>query len=298
MRSLILGATGQIGTQLVAECEQHDHAVQGTWYRWPKGDFQPLDICDEEAVQSTISDFQPDTVFLAAGMTQIDFAEANPAECEAVNVQGVEQVVRAIENTDATLVYFSTSQIFGECPTARKEDSPTAPMNVYGRASVEAENLIRERLPNRHLIVRTSHVYGPEERGRNFVSHAMKRIGNGNRVRAAMDRQCQPTYGPDLAAATLDLLKHECRGTYHIVGPDRMSEFALLQMSAFIFGCDADFIEPALAIDLGEEATRSQSLWLDRLKLRSELGPKAIRGVREGLRMLRDGGRVAVPKAA
>jgi dTDP-4-dehydrorhamnose reductase len=298
MRSLILGASGQLGSQIVAECEHHDHIIQGTWYRWPTGDYLPLDICDEVAVQTVVADFEPETVFLAAGMTQLDFAESNPAECRAVNVDGVEQVVRSIENSDAVMVYFSTSHVFGECTTARKEDAATAPLNCYGRASVEAEELIRERLPNRHLIVRTSHVYGPEERGRNFVSHAMKRIASGNRVRAARDRFCQPTFGPDLAAATLDLLKHNCRGTYHIVGPDRVTEFSVLQMSAFIFGHDVDLVQSVEARDLGEEAPRARTLWLDRFQLRSTLGPKAVRGVGDGLRMLRDGQRIALPNVA
>ncbi|QEL19778.1 SDR family oxidoreductase [Limnoglobus roseus] len=287
MRSLILGATGQIGGLLVAECEQRDDAVQGTWYRRPHADFLPLDLCDEESVQRLITDFQPDVVYLAAGLNQIDFAEANPHECRAVNVDGVANVVRAMAGGGAKLVYFSSSQVFGECKAAQKEEATPSPLNAYGTALAEAEQIIRENLADRHLIVRTNCVYGPEERGRNRALHAVRRMRDGQVVTTTDERTCQPTFGPDLATVAVDLVKHGCTGTYHVVGPDRMTEFAFVRMTAFIFGLDSDLVANAPVTELGEEAPRPRSPWLDRQKLRAELGPKALRSPGEGLRALR-----------
>lgn len=292
MRSLILGATGQIGSLLVAECEGRDDAVQGTWYRRPHADFLPLDLCDEESVRRLIDDFQPDVVYLAAGLTQVDFAEANPQECRAVNVDGVANVVRALADRDAKLVYFSSALVFGECKAAQKEDAVPGPLSVFGAAAAEAERTVRDGLPDRHLIVRTNCVYGPEERGRNRALHAVRRMREGQTVTCTDERTCQPTFGPDLATVAVDLVKHGCTGTYHVVGPDKMTEFAFVRTTAFIFGLDADLVANVPAADLGEEAPRPRASWLDRGKLRAELGPKALRSPSEGLRALRKAERV------
>ena len=52
--------------------------------------------------------------------------------------------------------------------------------------------------------------------------------------------------------------------------------------------------DAVLQRNVREEATRSRTLWLDRAKLRSELGAKAFRSVGEGLRHLRDAERILV----
>jgi dTDP-4-dehydrorhamnose reductase len=299
MRSLILGATGQIGSLLAAECELRDDVVQGTWYRRPHAEHVPLDLRDEDAVRSLVRDFQPDAVFLAAGLTQIDFAESNPAECRDVNVIGVENVVEAMAETAAKLVYFSSAHVFGECKAAAKEDAATAPLNAYGRSQAEAERVIAGVLPDRHLILRSHYVYGFEERGKNPALHAVRRMRDGQTIRAATDRHCQPTFGPDLVTVAVELVKHGCVGTFHAVGPDRMTEFAFLRTTAFIFGLDVDLVEGVPTAEMQEEAPRAKSAWLDRSKLRAELGPKALRGPSEGLRKLRDGELVpAVTRAA
>lgn len=288
MSNLILGVSGQIGGNLATECELRQQPFQGTWYRWPQNDATPLDVRDAEAVAGLIAECQPEVVYLVAGMTQIDYAETDRDECHAINGTGAENVAMACAQHRAKLVYVSSSHVFGECPTSRKEDSPTAALNVYGKSVVHAENAIRAALPEQHLIVRTSHVYGPEERAKNPALHAVRRLSDRRKIRAAMDRHCQPTYGPDLAAAIFDLIKHDCVGTYHAVGPDKMTEYAFASMVAFLNGFDSDDVEAASAVELGEEAVRSRTLWLDRAKLRSELGAKAFRSVGEGLRHLRD----------
>lgn len=288
MRSLIFGATGQIGALIAAECDRRDDAVLGTWYRRPHADHVPLDICDDQSVRAIVDDFQPDTIYLAAGMNQIDYAETHPQECHEVNVDGVINVVRAIEDSPIRLVYVSTGLVFGECSVARNEQAPVEPMNALGRCAVAAESIIRDRLPERHLILRTSWVYGPEYRGKNPAARILRRLGEGQPIEATNDRQCQPTYGPDFASATVELVGRDCRGTYHLVGPDRISEFAFHQTAAILFGFDADLIECVAVADLGEDAPRPGSLWLDRYKQRTELGAQALRGPAAGLRAMRE----------
>ncbi|MBL8864487.1 MAG: sugar nucleotide-binding protein [Planctomycetia bacterium] len=295
MRSLILGATGLIGSALVDACERRGDAVLGTWYRRPHHDFAPLDICDEANVIALVEDFQPDAIYLAAGLNQIDFAEAHPDECRAVNEDGAAVVAEAAARCGATLIAFSTAHVFGECRSARREEAPVEPFNAHGRSAARAEDTIRDLLPHRHLILRTNWVYGPEERGKNPAVTAIRRLADDDAIETTAERHCQPTYAPDLAEAAIELARRETNGTIHAVGPDRVTEYSFHQTVAFVNGFDCDRIVRRTIEELEEDAPRPRSPWLDRLRLRAVLGSKAIRALGDGLRAMRD---LEVPLAA
>ncbi len=67
----------------------------------------------------------------------------------------------------AWLVHYSTDYVFdGSGDAPRREDAPTAPLNVYGRTKLDGEQLIASS-GCLHLILRTSWVYAA--RGNNFA---------------------------------------------------------------------------------------------------------------------------------
>lgn len=285
MRSLILGATGLIGSALVAECEEHCRTHLGTWYRTPHPDHVPLDIRDEEAVADVIAELEPEAVFLAAGVCDAEYAEAQPEECHEIIVGGAANVVAAVRRLGGRLVYFSSDLVFGECRSPRREDEVPTPSKVLGRLFVEAENVVRTELPNRHVIIRTGCVYGSAEHSRHFAGRVLDQLSAGKSVSVAVDRQLQPTYARDLATATFELLNRGYEGTFHIVGPERMSEFTFAKLLAFVHHHDADLV---IRIPTPELDARPQSPWLDRSKVRSILGSSVIRFPADGVRAMRD----------
>ncbi|MGL6096678.1 MAG: NAD-dependent epimerase/dehydratase family protein, partial [Fimbriiglobus sp.] len=121
MRSLILGATGLIGSHVLAGCVDRGYAALGTGYRRPHRDHAPLDLRDAEAVHDLIADYQPDVTFLAAGLASAGYGELHPTECRDVTVTGTTHVARAVARHGGTLVSLSSDAVFGECRTARKE---------------------------------------------------------------------------------------------------------------------------------------------------------------------------------
>ena len=81
MRCLIIGSSGQVGTQLVAACDDRDLVHTGTYYRRPIVGALPLDLRDDEALDELFDDFEPDVTFLPAAETHVDRAEQNADEC-------------------------------------------------------------------------------------------------------------------------------------------------------------------------------------------------------------------------
>ena len=293
MRSLILGATGLVGSHLAAVCEDRGYAKLGTWYTFPHADHVPLDIRDADAVAELVDDYQPDVTFLAAGLAAGGYAEAFPGVCRDVTVGGTRVVAEAVARHGGSLVLFSSDEVFGECPTARREEDPLGPVGELARAKESAEAIVRGLLPDRHLILRTGWLFGPEERGRNLGCRLAKKLAAGDRLQVATDRHGQPTYAPDLAEAAVELARLGQTGTFHAVGPDRHTEFTFARLTAHVLGYDVDLIEGVMAAHLDDGDPRPERVWLDRQRLRAVLGPRAIRGAADGLRALRAGLRPA-----
>ncbi|OWK43810.1 SDR family oxidoreductase [Fimbriiglobus ruber] len=287
MRCLILGGTGLIGSHLVTACDDRGYARLGTWYRFPHTDHVPLDVRDGDAVTELIADYQPDVTFLASGLVCSGYAEAFPDECRDVTVTGASEVALAVARHGGSLVLFSSDEVFGDSATTRREEDPAVPTGALARCQVEAEEVVRTLLPDRHLIVRSSWVFGHEERGRDRACRLVRKLAARDTITTASDRHGQPTYAPDLADVALELARLGQTGTVHVVGPDRHTEFTFARLTAHIFGYDTDLIEGVPAETLDDQPPRPANICLDRVKLRSLLGPRAIRTTADGLRGLR-----------
>ena len=264
MRCLVLGGTGRIGSTLLSACFQRGLPHLGTYYRRYNSSCEPLDLLDGESVNAMVGDYQPDAVVCAAS-------------------GGVDHVIAAAKANGSKLVYFSGDGLFGESRVAKREDDPLEPIGEVAEKQVAEERAIREQLPAAHLIVRTSRVYGGEHRA-DPARFIRKTLAKGQTWAADTARYTMPTYAPDLAEVMLDLLKHGHTGTFHVVGPERHTDFSFARMIAHVHDLDADLIEPLLE----EGDSRPTQVWLDRFKVRSLFGANALRTVGSALRMMRD----------
>jgi len=265
MRSLVLGGSGRIGSTLLAACTQRGLPHLGTYFRRFDSTLEPLDLLDKDSLNSMIADYRPDTIVSAAP----------PGSLHGV--------IAAAKSAGCKLVYFSGDGVLGECRVARREEDPLKPVGELAELQVADERAIREHLPKSHLIVRTSRVYGGGTHGEptRFIR---KSLAKGQTWAADTVRFTMPTYAPDLADVTLDLLKHQQTGTFHVAGPEKHTDFSFARMIAHVYDLDADLIEP-----LTEEGnTRPTQVWLDRFKVRSLFGANALRTVGAALRAMRE----------
>jgi len=261
MRTLIVGATGAIGSCLKAACIDRNWPTTGTAYRRHGANLLPLDVRDEDAVRELIADLQPELTLYAAPF------------------DGFANVLRAVSETSGLLVIATSGTVFGKAKLAQKESARANPTDALAASHATAERLLARDLPGRHLIVRTDRVFGGSRC--KVVESLCDRLRREASIRLCNHDLGQPTYGPDLAESMLDLLKHDQRGIVHAVGPDRHSPFSFARLVAFLHGYPADRLEALV------ETGGGRSCYLDRQRLRELLGPKAIRPVADGLRAMR-----------
>jgi dTDP-4-dehydrorhamnose reductase len=275
MRCLILGASGLLGTQLANQCEQRRLPWLGTAYNHPDSFHIPLDLRDTENLLEVLQDYQPEVTFLAA-------------DAPTSSVLALAQVSRELRSR---LVSFSPESVFGECRFACKEAEPTPGSSTLARRKIEQEELLKELLPEQHLIVRTSCLFGPELQKCKQIANWLKSWEMGSTITVAEDRYFQPTFAPDLAKNVLQLCQVGFVGTIHLVGPERHTEFSFARLASHLLGYDMDLVEGCPAAELLPDDQPLQP-WLDRQLMRLTVGPKAIRSTADGLRQVKQ----AVPQ--
>src|SRR3954469_23135965 len=177
---LLTGRGGQVGSELQAilhPAVATDHAM--------------LDLANAVAISRTVRDAKPDVIVNAAAYTAVDKAESEPDL--AMRVNGIAPGVLAEEakRLGALLVHYSTDYVFdGSKPSPYGEDDVPNPLNAYGHSKLAGERAVCQA-DGRHLILRTSWVYGP--RGRNFYLTMAARASKGDRLRVVNDQRGIPT---------------------------------------------------------------------------------------------------------
>src|SRR5260370_34829178 len=120
MRSLVLGASGQVGALLHSSAPDEETCT-GTYCHHPLHELVSLDLRDGSAVRRIIRDVRPEVCYLPAALTSVDYAETHAVECQQTNVDGVSQVARALAEIGGVLVFFSLENSFAERSRALRE---------------------------------------------------------------------------------------------------------------------------------------------------------------------------------
>lgn len=265
---LLLGADGQLGTDLAAALEGPDLVTRIR---------EELDVTDAAAVDRTVAAIGPAVVINATAANRVDAIEADLLPAFALNAVAVHHLARTAERHGARLVHFSTDYVFGGAGAGPyAEDDPPAPPNAYGVSKLAGEQLVRSAGP-RHLVIRTSGLYGvagSREKGGNFVETMLRRARQRAPIRVVGDQVLSPTYTADLANAVAQLLAADLPGgVYHLTNSGACSWFEFARQIFALCGLEPD-LQPTTSAALGAPARRPANSVLANTRLAAlGLGP-------------------------
>ncbi len=256
MKAVVIGGSGQIGGWLLKALARRGHQAVGTYNTVAYPGLVPLDGGDLDGSAAWVRSQKPDLVFFPAGFTWVDGCERDPEKARGANLEQPRNLAIVAEELGAKFVYFSTDYIFDGVSGPYDETSPTNPLSVYGQAKLEAEQALAGLLGDRLLIARTSWVFGPERQGKNFAYQLVKSLAQGKTLTVPSDQVSSPSYGPDVAEATVRLLENGVSGVVHVVGPEVMARPEFASAIARAFELDPSLVESKTTEELGQGAPR------------------------------------------
>ena len=222
MRVAVLGANGQLGTELVDAYQRRGDAVFGLDH----GDIQ-VELLD--SVRAALGAITPDLILNTAAFHHLPLCEAEPDRAFAVNETGAANVARVAVELGARHVYFSTDYVFdGEKGEPYLESDTPSPLSVYGASKLAGE---RATLAGgAGYVVRISGLYGAapcRAKGESFVHKMLHLAREQPEVRVVDDEVLTPTPTGAIAAYLPALLAADSPGLYHLTCEGACSWFEM-----------------------------------------------------------------------
>ena len=207
MRILLLGANGQVGTELRRSLRGLGDVVAATRTgQLPDGGAcEAVDLAQVGDIADSVNRIAPDIVVNAAAYTAVDRAESEPDLSYRVNAEAPGALADACHGRGIPLVHYSTDYVFdGRGSRPYREDDPTAPQNVYGASKLAGEQAIAASGAD-HLILRTAWVYGLH--GHNFLRTMLRLGAERDALDVVDDQRGCPTPSWLIADVTATILR-------------------------------------------------------------------------------------------
>lgn len=225
MKIAIIGANGQLGTDICLEFEKTNAEL----IRLTENE---IDISDLPAVSAIFDKLRPDVIINTAAYHNVDKCQENPIRAFEVNALGARNLAIASLKHNAYLIHISTDYVFdGFKKKPYIETDRPVPLNVYGNTKLSGEHFI-ESIAGRYLIMRTSGLYGNSpcmaKGGLNFVNLMLKLAKERDEIRVVDHEILTPTSTVELARQIVRIHDSNLHGLVHATAEGQCSwyEFA------------------------------------------------------------------------
>jgi dTDP-4-dehydrorhamnose reductase len=213
--ALILGANGQVGRELQRSFADVDLIAC---------DRRQADLANPDQLRDLLRRSKPQIVLNAAAYTAVDRGESDCDAAMAINAHAPRVLAEEARKLGALFIHYSTDYVFdGSKDGPWLETDAPNPLNVYGASKLAGEQGVLET-GGRHLIFRTSWVYGPH--GNNFFTTMLRLAGERDRLNVVNDQTGAPTTSIVIADATRTIVdsiwagaagsESEWSGVYHM----------------------------------------------------------------------------------
>jgi dTDP-4-dehydrorhamnose reductase len=220
MKILLVGKTGQLGSDLLRNNRDHEIIAP---------DRTELDIRSHDLLDAVLEKYRPDAVINTAAFHNVPLCETEPETAFRVNCVAVRDIAAACARLGALFVTFSSDYVFGgEKRTPYLEDDRPAPLQIYGITRLAGEHAALSSAPDHAIVIRTCGLFGAsgaQSKGGNFVDKRIEDAKTHTSLEMGSDQIVSPTYTHDLSKAVLQLIEHPERkpGIYHLVNEGKCS---------------------------------------------------------------------------
>jgi dTDP-4-dehydrorhamnose reductase len=219
-RLLVTGGVGFLGTNLLQQARYFTatgtlHSTAATSI--PDVSFHVCDLQQAQEVRILLDRVRPEIIIHTACSDQGGNLSAIAPVAGLLALQSAERQIR--------FIHLSTDQVFDGTAAPYTEQDAPSPINPYGTAKAQAEDLVRSLNPQA-TIVRTSLLYDLHTPDRQ-TKQLMQTIQTGEPYRLFIDEFRCPIWVKNLADALLELATKDYAGILHIGGPQAINRWEL-----------------------------------------------------------------------
>jgi len=214
---LVTGANGLLGKYIVEVLT----ASNKMFFAFDKSE---LDITNLALTEAVVGRTKPTYIINCAAYTNVAKAEEEKELCYKINVDGVNNLVKASNLYKVKLIHISTDYVFdGESYNGLYfPDSKKNPINYYGKTKHLAEKFIIANCTD-YLIVRTSWLYGQSKE--NFVKKITELARSQSLIEVVDNEIGSPTYALDLAHGIINNLNNANGKIIHLTNHGFISRY-------------------------------------------------------------------------
>lgn len=242
MRIYIIGATGQLGSDLIRALQAKGHDVDGHGRK----EFDLLNSSGEEIAMFynlEFGRFQPNRVIYLAALHDLAKCEADRDSALQLNARVPRQISAVAARGHAKFFFVSTDYVFGYRDPFNimlDERAYPCPQSIYGLSKFVGERTIFG------TTVRTSGLFGltpPSGKSGNFVDLVVNKLKAGEKLTLPTDQTTCPTPTRWLADQFNTILEAPFP-LIHATSQRPLSWFEWAKMIASVGGLDGSLIEP------------------------------------------------------
>lgn len=219
-RLLVTGGAGFLGTHLLQRARSF--TATGTLHRTaaasiPGVFFHVCDLQQTQEVRILLDRVRPEIIIHTACSDQGGNLSAIATTAGLLAIQSVERRIR--------FIHLSTDQVFDGTAAPYTELDAPSPINPYGTAKAQAEELVRSLNPQA-TIVRTSLLYDLHTPDRQ-TKQVIQSTQTGAPYRLFTDEFRCPVWVENLAEVLLELATKDISGLLHVGGPESLTRWEL-----------------------------------------------------------------------
>ena len=273
-RAFITGGSGLFGLNFILQnIYNYDFCAlqNNTTISLPNTQTVHMNLEDLVSIETCLNAHLPDFVIHAAGMTNVDDCEENPAKANYINGTLAGNLAKITHEMGIKFIHISTDHLFDGTTSFVSEEKEKNPINAYGFSKAFGEDLVIKNNPDSLIIRCNFYGWGPSYK-MSFSDFIINSLSNSSKIQLADDYYYTPSSTSGLVNSINSLIARNAKGIFNVVGSERVSKYDFGLKVANIFELSDSFIEQVSSKSLNLKTKRPSDMSLSDKKLHNFIG--------------------------